>query len=152
VKLRVVWAGKTKDPNLTRLISDYASRIQRFLPFELNETKEPRTNQKLRVREEGEKLLSCLDASDRVVLLDSRGRLFTSEQFAAFLQKHMSEDPRPLAFVIGGFAGISDAVKKRADLQWSLSPLTFTHDVTRVLVLEQIYRALCTIHNHPYSK
>ncbi len=64
----------------------------------------------------------------------------------------MTEDPRRLTFVIGGFSGVSEPLKKRADVVWSLSPLTFTHDLCRVLILEQIYRALSIIHNHPYSK
>ena len=64
----------------------------------------------------------------------------------------MREDARRLTFVIGGFAGLAAEVKQRAEVLWSLSPLTFTHDLTRVLLLEQIYRALSIIHNHPYSK
>jgi 23S rRNA (pseudouridine1915-N3)-methyltransferase len=64
----------------------------------------------------------------------------------------MAEDSRNLTFVVGGFEGLSEPVKKRADLKWSLSSLTFTHDFTRVILLEQIYRALSIIHNFPYSK
>ncbi|HET9129846.1 MAG TPA: 23S rRNA (pseudouridine(1915)-N(3))-methyltransferase RlmH, partial [Terriglobia bacterium] len=66
--------------------------------------------------------------------------------------KHLNEDHRRLTFVIGGFGGTAESVQKRADRKWSLSPLTFTHDMTRVLVLEQLYRALAILNNHPYSK
>jgi 23S rRNA (pseudouridine1915-N3)-methyltransferase len=135
MKLRVVWAGKTKNPQLAKLCDDYVARIKRFLPLEIAEMKEPK-----------------VDAADLVVALDPNGKSWTSEQFAKFIQKHMTSDPRRLTFVIGDYAGLSPEVKKRADLLWSFSPLTFTHDLTRVLLLEQLYRALSIIHNFPYSK
>jgi 23S rRNA (pseudouridine1915-N3)-methyltransferase len=85
-------------------------------------------------------------------MLDPKGKSWTSEQLAKFVQQHMTSDPRRMTFVIGDYAGLPDEVKKRADVLWSLSPLTFTHDLTRVLLLEQLYRALSIIHNLPYSK
>ena len=139
MKLRVVWVGKTKNPQQAKLCEDYIDRIQHFLPLEILEVKEA-------------KLLAALGSSDRVVVLDPKGKSWTSEQFAKFVQQHMSSDPRLLTFVIGDFAGLPPEVKTRADVQWSLSSLTFTHDLTRVLLLEQIYRALSIIHNFPYSK
>ena len=139
MKLRVVWVGKTKNPQQAKLCEDYIGRIRHFLRLEIAEVKDA-------------KLLAALDSSDRVVVLDPKGKSWTSEQFAKFVQQHMTTDPRSLTFVIGDFAGLPPEVKKRADVQWSLSPLTFTHDLTRVLLLEQIYRALSIIHNFPYSK
>jgi len=139
MKLRVVWVGKTKNPHLAKLCEDYAGRIQHFLPLELVETKES-------------KLSTALEPADRVVVLDPRGKAWTSGQFAEFLQHHMASDPRRLTFVIGDYAGLPDDVRKRADLQWSLSPLTFTHDLSRVLLLEQIYRAFSIMRNFPYAK
>jgi 23S rRNA (pseudouridine1915-N3)-methyltransferase len=139
LKLRVVWVGKTKNPQQAKLCEDYIGRIRHFLRLEIAEVKDA-------------KLLAALDSSDRVVVLDPKGKAWTSEQFAKFVQQHMATDPRSLTFVIGDFAGLPPEVKKRADVQWSLSPLTFTHDLTRVLLLEQIYRALSIIHNFPYSK
>ncbi len=139
MKLRVVWVGKTKSPQMAKLCADYSERIKHFLPLEIAEVKEAR-------------LAAALDASDRVVALDPKGKSWSSEQFAKFLKHHMNSDPRRLTFVIGDFAGLSDEVKQRADILWSLSALTFTHDLTRVLVLEQIYRALSIIKNFPYSK
>jgi 23S rRNA (pseudouridine1915-N3)-methyltransferase len=153
MKFRVVCVGKIKNSNLIKLTEDYRARIERFLPVEIIEVKEPTSGDgERRIEMEGEKLLAALDSSDRVVLLDPKGITWTSEHLAGFVQKHMSEDPRRLTFVIGGYGGLSDAVKKRANTVWSLSPLTFTHDMTRLLVLEQIYRALAIIHNLPYSK
>jgi 23S rRNA (pseudouridine1915-N3)-methyltransferase len=139
LKLRIVWVGKTKNPQQAKLCEDYIGRIRHFLRLEIAEVKEA-------------KLLAALDSSDRVVVLDPKGKSWTSEQFAKFVQQHMTTDPRSLTFVIGDFAGLPPEVKKRADVQWSLSALTFTHDLTRVLLLEQIYRALSIIHNFPYSK
>lgn len=139
MKLRVVWVGKTKNPHIAKLTADYADRIKHFLPLQIAEIKE-------------QMILSSLDTSDRVVVLDPKGKPWTSEQVAKFLQQHMTSDPRRLTFVIGDFAGLPPEVKKRAAVQWSLSPLTFTHELARVLVLEQIYRALAIIHHLPYSK
>ena len=139
MKLRVVWVGKTKNSRIAELCEDYITRIGHFLPLDISEVK-------------ASKLLSSLDASDRVVALDPKGKSWNSEQLATFVQKHMTSDSRRLTFVIGDYAGLPDDVKKRADVQWSLSPLTFTHDLTRLLLLEQIYRALSIVHNFPYSK
>jgi|SRR5215467_9883119 len=139
MKLRVVWVGKTKNQHLLELCEDYIGRIKHFLPLEVVEVKEA-------------KILAAIDASDRVVVLDPKGKGWSSEELAKFVQQHMTSDPRRLTFVIGDFAGISGEVMKRADVRWSLSPLTFTHDLTRVLLLEQIYRALSIIKNFPYSK
>jgi len=152
VKLRVIWIGKTKDAALADLVRDYQGRIGRFLPIDVTEIKDLRVDDSARKRAEAEKILSLLDSSDRVVVLDPTGKAWTSTAFAAIVGKHMAEDPRRLTFVIGGFGGLADEVKRRADVMWSLSPLTFTHDLCRVLLLEQIYRALTIIHKHPYSK
>jgi 23S rRNA (pseudouridine1915-N3)-methyltransferase len=139
MKLRVIWVGKTRNPQLAKLCEDYTARIKHFLPLEIADVKEA-------------KLATSLDASDRVIVLDPKGKSWTSDQLAKFIQNHMTSDPRKLTFVIGDYSGLPPDVKKRADVQWSLSPLTFTHDLTRVLLLEQIYRALSIIHNFPYSK
>ena len=139
MKLRVVWVGKTKDPQLAKLCADYIGRIQHFLPLEITDVKQA-------------KLLAALDGGDRVVVLDPKGKSWTSDQFAKFIQQHMTSDPRRLTFVIGDYGGLPPDVRKRADVQWSLSPMTFTHDLARILLLEQLYRALSVIHNFPYAK
>jgi 23S rRNA (pseudouridine1915-N3)-methyltransferase len=139
MKLRAVWVGKTKNTHIAKLCDDYAERIRHFLPLEIAEVKE-------------EKTLSAVDAADRVVVLDPKGRSWTSDQLAKFVQQHMTSDPRRLTFVVGDYAGLPADIKKRADVQWSLSSLTFTHELARVLLLEQLYRALSIIHNFPYSR
>jgi 23S rRNA (pseudouridine1915-N3)-methyltransferase len=149
LKLRIVWVGKTKNPQQAKLCEDYIGRIRHFLRLEIAEVSEARQRA---APGKDTKLLAALDSSDRVVVLDPKGKEWTSEQFAKFVQQHLTSDPRRLTFVIGDYAGLPAEVKKRADVQWSLSSLTFTHDLTRVLLLEQIYRALSIIHNFPYSK
>ena len=139
MKLRVIWVGKTKNAQLAKLCDDYIGRIKHFLPLEILEVKEA-------------KLQGVVDFADRVIALDPSGKTWSSQEFAKFVQQHMTSDPRALTFVIGDYAGLPDNLKRRADRTWSLSPLTFTHDLTRVLLLEQLYRALTVIHNLPYSK
>lgn len=153
MKLRIVWIGKTKDPGLSNLATDLLQRLQRFVPVEITELKDPKTGEDRRqLAAEEEKLLATLDANDRVIVLDAAGQTWSSQQLASFVGKHLGGDPRRLTFVIGGYGGLTKRVKDRADKLWSLSPLTFTHEMTRVLVVEQLYRAMCILKNHPYSK
>jgi len=153
MKLRIIWIGKTKDAGLAQLTADLLQRLKRFVPVEITEIKDPRTGDDRRqlVAEE-EKLLAALDSSDRVIVLDVAGKAWTSPQLAAFVGKHLDNDPRRLTFVIGGYGGLTQQVKDRSERLWSLSLLTFTHEMTRVIVVEQLYRAMCILKNHPYSK
>jgi 23S rRNA (pseudouridine1915-N3)-methyltransferase len=153
MKVRVVWIGKTRNRELASLIDDLLERTQRFVSLDVTEIRDPKTGNDLRqLALEEERLLEALDANDRVVVLDAQGQSWSSQQLAEFVGKHLGGDPRRLTFVIGGYGGISAKVKARADRLWSLSRLTFTHEITRLLVAEQLYRALCILNNHPYSK
>src|SRR5437762_10548296 len=105
MKLRVLWVGKTKDPQLAKLCADYASRIEHFLRLGIVEVKEPTGG----MHAESEKILAAIDATERVVALDPKGKPWTSEQFAKFIQQHMTSDSRTLTFVIGGYEGLSDS-------------------------------------------
>jgi len=153
MKLRVVWIGKTRSKELSALIDDFLERLRRFVPAEITEIRDPRTgSDKRQLAAEEERLLAALDSDDRVVVLDAAGRSWSSQQLAQYVGKHFGNDPRRLTFVIGGYGGMTEKVKERAERKWSLSPLTFTHEMTRLLVLEQLYRAMCILKNHPYSK
>jgi len=153
MKVRVVWIGKTRNRELASLIDELLDRTQRFVSMEVTEIRDPKTGQDLRqLTAEEERLLDTLDSNDRVIVLDSEGESWSSQQLAQFVGKHLGGDPRRLTFVIGGYGGISAKIKAQADRQWSLSRLTFTHEMTRLLVMEQLYRALCILNNHPYSK
>ena len=153
MKLRVVWIGKTRSKELSALIDDFLERLRRFVPAEITEIRDPRTgSDKRQLSAEEERLLAAIDSDDRVVVLDAAGQSWSSQQLAQFVGKHLGSDPRHLTFVIGGYGGMTEKVKERAERKWSLSPLTFTHEMTRLLVLEQLYRAMCILKNHPYSK
>jgi 23S rRNA (pseudouridine1915-N3)-methyltransferase len=153
MKLRVVWIGKTRSRELSALIIDFLDRLRRFVSIDITEIRDPKAGDDRRqISAEEEKLLGALDSNDRVVVLDAAGRSWTSQQLAQFVGKHLGSDPRRLTFVIGGYGGMSEVVKARAEVKLSLSPLTFTHEMTRFLIVEQLYRAMCILKNHPYSK
>jgi 23S rRNA (pseudouridine1915-N3)-methyltransferase len=153
MKLRVVWIGKTRSKELSVLIDDFVERLRRFVPADITEIRDPRTgNDQRQLAAEEERILAALDSDDRVVVLDAAGQSWSSQHLAQFVGRHLGSDPRRLTFVIGGYGGMTERVKARAERAWSLSPLTFTHEMTRLLVVEQLYRAMCILKNHPYSK
>jgi 23S rRNA (pseudouridine1915-N3)-methyltransferase len=153
MKVRVVWVGKTRNAGLAAVCEDMASRIGHLTPFDLTELKESRvSDDRKRIDTEGRRILQNLAPSDLLVALDAGGRTFSSEALARFIGRHRSENPRDLVFVVGGPAGFSGAVRERADLVWSLSTLTFTHDLARAVLMEQIYRALSILHHLPYAR
>ena len=99
---------------------------------------------------EGSLILDKLTSSDYVVLLDERGKEMTSQQFAGFLQKQMNTGLKNLVFVIGGPYGFSERVYQRANFKIALSQMTFSHQLVRLIFLEQLYRGLAILNNHPY--
>ncbi len=101
-------------------------------------------------KKEGETVLGFLQKDDHLVLLDERGKLLKTEELAQYLTRKADENIRNLVFFIGGAYGVSDAIKKRADLQWSLSPLVFPHQLVRLVLAEQIYRACTITRNEKY--
>ncbi len=129
-------------------------RIQSFNNFslqlipDLKNTKN--LSESLQKQKEGDLILSKISPADWVVLLDEKGKEFTSVGFAGQLQKHMNSGLKNLVFVIGGPYGFSDAVYQRANQKIALSQMTFSHQLVRVIFLEQLYRGLAIIHNHPY--
>ena len=156
MKLHLVWIGKTRDRHCAALIEDYLERIKRFVPCEVSELKERSGADEKRpdqlVAAEGRKLISATERDDFVALLDENGGDFDSMQFAEFIDKRRQSGTKRLAFIIGGFAGVSDEVKERADLRLSLSRMTLTHDLARVILAEQIYRAFTLLAGLPYHK
>lgn len=153
MKTELILVSKTTDKHLAAGIDDYVSRICHYLPFaitvipELKNTKNM-TEEQQKVRE-GELILQKIQPSDTVVLLDEHGKEFRSIEFADWLQKKQNT-ARRLVFVIGGPYGFSESVYKRADEQLSLSKMTFSHQMVRLLFVEQIYRACTIIKGEPY--
>lgn len=158
MRLHFVWIGKTKDRHCAALIADYLDRIARFTPSEMRELKEPSGShsgsdaERRVVAQEGEKILAAVARDDYVVLLDERGRQFSSPALAEFIGARQQAGNKRVAFVIGGFAGVSDTVRQRANLVWSLSQLTLPHEMARVVVTEQVYRAYTLLAGLPYHK
>jgi 23S rRNA (pseudouridine1915-N3)-methyltransferase len=141
VKLKIVWIGKTKDPAIQSLTTEYLKRISRYVEVE-----------GLPLADEAA-LLKLRDKSRPVhtlVLLDSRGKEVSSEEFAEFLQNHQDRNPRPLVLAIGPADGFSDAARKAANTSLSLGKMTLPHELARVVLLEQVYRAFTILKGHPY--
>lgn len=153
MKLHFVWIGKTKDRHCASLIAEYLDRIKRFAPHEVSELKEQGSGDEKRIiAAESVKLLGAIEKDDFVVLLDERGRELSSPQLAEFINARQQDGIKRLAFVIGGFAGVSDELRQRANLQLSLSRMTLTHELARVVLTEQIYRAFTILAGLPYHK
>lgn len=151
MKLRLICVGKLSESYLRTGVDDYASRIQRHLPLTTTELKEEKGGGPGHLREkEGERLLARVPPSAFTVVLDERGTPLSSEAFAALLERHMVRGTPEIALVLGGPYGLSDAVRARADLLLALSPMTFTHQMARLILLEQVYRALTILRNEPY--
>ena len=147
MKAELILVGKTTDKLFATGIADYADRITRYLSFSINTIPALKNTKNLSEEEqkkaEGELILRQLQPSDTVVLLDEHGAERTSMETAAWLQKKM-QTARRLVFVIGGPYGFSDAVYQRANEKISLSRMTFSHQMVRLIFTEQLYRA-CTI-------
>lgn len=151
MKLRVLWLGKTRDSWIKEGVADYAGRIGRYLPLSIDELKDEKdaTLDEGR-RREGERLLKQLAPQTVLVVLDERGQQMDSLRFAEFIGKHRDNGTQELAFAIGGAYGFSDEVRSRAARVLALSAMTFTHQMVRPFLLEQIYRACTILNNEPY--
>ena len=153
MKTKLLVVGKTNDKNITKGIDDYVGRVKHYMPFdievipELKNTKSlTQSNQK---EMEAEQILKRLQPSDTVVLLDEHGKEYRSIEFARWIEK-LQQTARSLVFIIGGPYGFADSVYKRSDAKLSLSKMTFSHQMIRLLFVEQIYRACTIIKGEPY--
>lgn len=153
MKTLLILTGKTTDKNIPAGITDYTGRIGHYMPFETNVIPELKNTKSLtheqQKEKEGELILKQIQTADFVVLLDEHGKEYRSVEFASWLQQKQHVAKR-LVFVIGGPYGFSDAVYKRADEKVSLSKMTFSHQMVRLIITEQIYRACTIIKGEPY--
>jgi 23S rRNA (pseudouridine1915-N3)-methyltransferase len=153
-RLRILWPGKTRDLDWRSLQEFYLRRIRQLTPCEVVETREARgleDSQSERIKEIEAASLEKRLKDDYIICLFDGGKTMNSEAFAGFLRKRLS-DARGTAFVVGGFAGLAGRVLERADFTLSLSPMTFSHELCRVALLEQIYRALTIMKGKRYAK
>lgn len=154
MKIILTVVGKTTTHFVREGIEEYASRVSRFHPFEIKVIPDIRNAGKLTAEKqkeaEGKLILEQLAPGDCLMLLDERGKQFTSREFSAFLQRKSLKLARNLVFVIGGPYGFSKEVYDRADGMISLSKMTFPHELIRIFFVEQIYRAMTIERNMPY--
>ncbi len=150
MKFRFVWIGKTRDKNYRALQEEYLQRLSHFVKCDVVEIRDSAPHETKEV--EGKRILEKLNQSSFVCLLDVLGRKITSHELAKEVEKWQNAGTKEIAFVIGGADGISKEVAARADNMLSLSFLTFTHEMARVIVLEQLYRAYTIIKGFPYQK
>lgn len=152
MRTTLLCVGRTDQRWLQTALADYVARIKRLAPFECVELPDVkgRLGQPEQCRREGEALLAGIDNADHVVALDEHGPLLTSEQFAQELQRHALAGRRRLVFVVGGPYGLHQSVKDRANQLLALSPMTFSHQMVRLIFAEQLYRAHTIIKGLPY--
>jgi 23S rRNA (pseudouridine1915-N3)-methyltransferase len=142
MKLRLLMVGKTRGAETRALIAEYVNRIGHYTPIEVVEVKDDATAMK-RTESEGGRL---------VVLLDAAGREFASDEMAKWLGTQRDRGTREMIFLCGGAAGYSDELREKAGYRLSLSRLTFSHELARAMLAEQLYRALALLAGHPYPK
>jgi 23S rRNA (pseudouridine1915-N3)-methyltransferase len=143
VKLKIAWIGKTKNPAIQSFTDDYIKRIQRYIDVEGLSLPDEAALLKLREK-------TATRPAHAIVLLDARGRQLTSEEFAQFLQTHQDRTPQPLVLAIGPADGFSDAARRSATAVLALGKMTLPHELARVVLLEQVYRAFTILKGHPY--
>jgi 23S rRNA (pseudouridine1915-N3)-methyltransferase len=143
LKIKIAWIGKMKEPSIQALTEEYLKRISRYTQVE-----------GIAVRDEAALLalsgLQKSSAKSTLMLMDSRGEDFSSEQFAKFLGEYQDRNPLPLVFAIGGADGFSEEARDAAHHIISLGKMTLAHELARVVLLEQIYRAFTILKGHPY--
>ena len=154
MNIKLIAVGKTDNPALQQLINTYEKRLSYYINFDLQLLPDIKNNKSLSEEQqkikEGELILSYVEPSHHLILLDERGKEYTSIAFADELQKKMNSGIKQLTFVIGGPYGFSQAVYQRANSKLSLSKLTFSHQMIRLFFVEQLYRAFTILRNEPY--
>jgi 23S rRNA (pseudouridine1915-N3)-methyltransferase len=154
VKLHLLCVGRLTLPGLSEGCAEFAERLKRYLPLSITEIKEHKTGRKPDVpriiAREGGNLAERIPDGAFVITLDQRGKSLRSEQLADLMNEHMVRGIPEWVLLIGGPYGLSDAMRDRADLVMSLSPMTLTHQMARLLLLEQLYRCCTIIRNEPY--
>ena len=143
MKLKIAWIGKTKEPAIQSLTDEYLKRLSRYAEVEGLALKDESALLKLCGRE-------ARSVRYTMVLLDSRGKQLSSEEFAEFLGNHHDRNPSTLTFAVGPANGFTATTRQEANLLLSLGKMTLAHEIARVVLLEQLYRAFTILKGHPY--
>ena len=153
VRLRLIWTGKTRNAHLRALIDDYLKRLSHFVRCEISEFCEsPGSEKTLGIDKDSKRISDGLRQGAVNVLLDPAGAEWSSEQLAREIQRWQDGGTKEVTFIVGGPNGVSKELAARASRRWRLSRLTLTHEMARVVLLEQLYRAYTIIHGLPYQK
>ncbi|HTU42864.1 MAG TPA: 23S rRNA (pseudouridine(1915)-N(3))-methyltransferase RlmH [Candidatus Aquilonibacter sp.] len=150
VKIKVAWVGKTKEPAIRALTEEYVRRISRYVQFEAGPLRDEVALVQMAGRAPRNAGKIGRSEKSTLVLMDSRGQQLSSEEFARFLGDYQDRNPLPLVLAIGPADGFSDAALTAAQRTISLSKMTLAHELARVVLLEQLYRAFTILKNHPY--
>ncbi len=156
MRIRIFWIGKTRAQAIDTLVSDFLSRILHMVPCEIVEIPDVSRRRTLQGNDlrsaEAAEIARRLQKGCRLVVLDEKGTQFTSPGFARWLDAEISRGTKDLSFVIGGPEGIAKELTDRAHLNLSLGTMTWTHEMCRILLMEQIYRAFSILRNFPYHR
>ena len=157
--IRIIAVGKCREKAMRSLINEYQKRLQPLVKSELIEVADeiaPQTLSRAQMEQvkdrEGERILKKIRPNDFVILLDLQGLMLSSEELAEKIDRVKTYETGDITFVIGGSLGLSEKVQLRANFRWQLSSLTFPHQLVRVLLYEQLYRAFTILHHIPYHK
>ena len=148
--MKIICVGKVKEKFFVDAINEYSKRISKYTKLEILEISDE-SNESIAMKKEGEKILSKIKDNDYVVTLEIEGNILTSLEFAKKIDNNFNSN-KNLTFVIGGSYGLDESVKSRSDYKLSFSKFTFPHQLFRVILLEQIYRAYKINHNENYHK
>jgi 23S rRNA (pseudouridine1915-N3)-methyltransferase len=154
MKIKLLQIGKTNDEDLLSGIARYEKRLASYVSFTCDTIpalKDTSSFSSIQIKQkEGELLLNKFKNDDFVVLLDEKGKRFTSVAFARHIEQLQNQSTKQLVFVVGGAFGFSESVYSRAQMKLSLSDMTFSHQLIRLIFMEQLYRAYTILNNHPY--
>ena len=154
MNIKILMIGKTDNSIMKAIVDDYSKRLSMYINFSfevINDIKNAKNLTEIQQKEkEGELILAKLKPSDHLILLDENGENFSSIGFSEFIQKKMNSGIKTLVLVIGGPYGFSESVYKKANGKIALSKMTFSHQMIRMIIVEQLYRAFTILNNEPY--
>lgn len=154
MKIKLIAIGKTDSKDLQPLIEEYSKRLSFYVSFNFEIIPDIKNAKNLSKKQqkiaEGNELLKRIEKSDTIIILDEKGKTFSSVEFSVFLQKKMNSGLKNLIFMIGGPYGFSEEIYQRANAKISLSTMTFSHQMVRLFFIEQLYRGFTILKNEPY--
>jgi 23S rRNA (pseudouridine1915-N3)-methyltransferase len=146
MRFKFVWVGKTKNKNWLGLQEDYLQRLSHFVKYDISELRDGTKDT------EGKLILETLNPNSFTCLLDVEGKALSSHDLSQRIENWQNQSIKEISFIIGGADGVSNSILEKADMRFSLSKLTLTHEAARVLLIEQLYRGYTILKGFPYQK